>query len=224
MCGRSQRINARAVAEKKIVDLHHFAASVTNLHVSKHTQSNNMFSWRLKLILLLAQALCSGTQAGYIGSSSGVHAAGLLGSYAGALSGGEAVAQLQLADVHGGDHEELGALGDHLSEDSFPADYGSSSSSSSDAGGVEYAEASEHHEQHYEPQHLEQEEHHGELPVPGIDHGKGAFSYSTLYEFKDRLEHEQHQLEHQLEEQHVEQQLELEHQLHVLEQSHHELH
>lgn len=179
-----------------------------------------MFSWRLKLILLLAQALCSGTQAGYIGSSSGVHAAGLLGSYAGALSGGEAVAQLQLADVHGGDHEELGGLGDHLSEDSFPADYGSSSSSS-DAG-VEYAEASEHHEQLYEPQHLE--EHHGELPVPGIDHGKGAFSYSTLYEFKDRLEHEQHQLEHQLKEQHVEQQLELEHQLHVLEQPHHELH
>lgn len=177
-----------------------------------------MFSWRLKLILLLAQALCS-SQAGYIGNAGGVHAAGLLGSYAGGLSGGEAVAQL--AELHG-DHEELSGLGDHLSEDTFPADYGSSSSGS-DAG-VEYAEASEHHEQHYEPQHLE--EHHGESPVPGIDHGKGAFSYSTLYEFKDRLEHEQHQLEHQLEEQHVEQQLELEHQLHLLEQPHHhtELH
>lgn len=173
-----------------------------------------MFSWRMKLILLLAQALCSSSQAGYIGNAGGLHAAGLLGSYAGGLSGGEAVAQL--AELHG-DHEELSGLGDHLSEDTFPADYGGSSSSSSDAG-VEYAEASELHEQQLE-------EHHGESPVPGIDHGKGAFSYSTLYEFKDRLEHEQQQLEHQLEEQHVEQQLELEHQLHLLEQPHHtELH
>ncbi|XP_030567367.1 uncharacterized protein LOC115767276 [Drosophila novamexicana] len=174
-----------------------------------------MFNWRLKLILLLAQALSG--QAGYIGGelAAGVHSAGLLGSYAGALSGGEALAKLDLgaSSVHA-DHEQLGALGEHLSEHSFPADYGSS-----DAG-VEYAEASEHHEHHYEPEpelELDLEQHHDEQPVPGIDHGKGAFSYSTLYEFKDRQEHEQHQLEHQLEEQHIEQQLELEHQQHVLE-------
>ncbi|EDW63079.2 uncharacterized protein Dvir_GJ14701, partial [Drosophila virilis] len=152
-----------------------------------------MFNWRLKLILLLAQALSG--QAGYIGGelAAGVHSAGLLGSYAGALSGGEALSKLDLgaSSVHA-DHEQLGALGEHLSEHSFPADYGSS-----DAG-VEYAEASEHHEHHYEPEpelELELEQHHDEQPVPGIDHGKGAFSYSTLYEFKDRQEHEQHQLE-----------------------------
>ncbi|KAH8388028.1 hypothetical protein KR093_011223 [Drosophila rubida] len=164
-----------------------------------------MFSWRFKLILLLAQALLS--QAGYIG---GVPAAGLLGTYAGALSGGAALSKLDFSESAGdsgahAEHEQLGALGEQLGEHSFPADYGSSD------GGEEYAEASEHHEQHYEEQ-----------PVPGIDHGKGAFSYSTLYEFKDREEHEKQQLEHQLEEQHVEQQLELEHQLHVLD-SHHEL-
>ncbi|XP_034490323.1 histidine-rich glycoprotein [Drosophila innubila] len=171
-----------------------------------------MFTWRLKLILLLAQALCG--QAGYIG---GIPAAGLLGNYAGALSGGEALSKLDLGDSHTDhtDHEQLGTLGDHLSEHSFPADYGSSD------GGEEYAEASEHHEHHYEPE-LE-EHHHDEQPVPGIDHGKGAFSYSTLYEFKDRDEHEQHQLEHQLEEEHVEQQLELEHQIHMLDNHHHQL-
>ncbi|XP_023176378.2 uncharacterized protein LOC111603135 [Drosophila hydei] len=171
-----------------------------------------MFTWRLKLILLLAQALSS--QAGYIGGevAAGVHSAGLLGSYAGVLSGGEALAKLDLgaSKLHA-EHEQLGELGDHLSEHSFPADYGSS-----DAG-VEYAEASELHA-HYEPElELEHHEHHAEEPVPGIDHGKGAFSYSTLYEFKDRQEHEQHQLDHQLEEQHIEQQLELEHQQHVIE-------
>ncbi|KAH8416886.1 hypothetical protein KR222_010314 [Zaprionus bogoriensis] len=173
-----------------------------------------MFGWRLKLILLLAQVLC-GTHAGYIGS---VQAAGLLGSYAGALSGGEALSKLGELGVDHADHEQLSDLGDHLSEHSFPIDYGNS-----DAG-VEYAEASEHHEQHYEQPLLEEHGEHGEQPVPGIDHGKGAFSYSTLYEFKDRLEHEQHQLEHQLEEQHVEQQLELEHQLHVLDHHHQNLH
>ncbi|KAM8721308.1 hypothetical protein ACLKA7_007215 [Drosophila subpalustris] len=173
-----------------------------------------MFTWRLKLILLLAQALC-GLQAGYIG---GIPAAGLLGSYAGALSGGEALSKLDLGDSHEyADHEHLGSLGDHLSEDSFPADYGSS-----DAG-EEYAEASEHHAHHYEPEPELEEHYHDEQPVQGIDHGKGAFSYSTLYEFKDREEHEQHQLEHQLEEQHVEQQLELEHQIHMLENHHHQL-
>ncbi|EDW00057.1 uncharacterized protein LOC6565519 [Drosophila grimshawi] len=189
-----------------------------------------MFNWRFKLILLLAQTLS--INAGYIGGgelAAGIHSPGLLGSYAGALSGGQALAKLDLggsdayADEHV-DHEELGALndhisehsgtlGDHLSEHSFPSDYGSS-----DAG-VEYAEASEHHE-HYESEpklELDLEEHHGEQPVPGIDHGKGAFSYSTLYEFKDREEHEQHQLEHQQQEEHISHQLELEHQHNVLE-------
>ncbi|XP_017869383.1 PREDICTED: sex-determining region Y protein [Drosophila arizonae] len=177
-----------------------------------------MFTWRFKLILLLAQALSG--QAGYIGGdvASGVHSPGLLGNYAGGLSGGEALAKLDLgsgaSELHA-DHEQLGELGDHLSEHSFPADYGNS-----DAG-VEYAEASELHA-HYEPElehyeHHEHHEHHAEEPVPGIDHGKGAFSYSTLYEFKDRQEHEHHQLKHQLEEQHIQQQQELEHQHHFFE-------
>ncbi|KAH8287983.1 hypothetical protein KR044_011538 [Drosophila immigrans] len=173
-----------------------------------------MFSLRLKLILLLAQALF--VHSGYIG---GIPSAGLLGTYAGALSGGEALSKLDFSDSHAEhehEHEHLGGLGEQLSEHSFPADYGSS-----DAG-EEYAEASEHHEQHYEPE-FHEEQHHEEQPVPGIDHGKGAFSYSTLYEFKDREEHEKQQLEHQAEEEHVEQQLELEHQLHVLENHHHEL-
>ncbi|XP_062141291.1 histidine-rich glycoprotein [Drosophila sulfurigaster albostrigata] len=173
-----------------------------------------MFSWRFKLILLLAQALFA--QAGYIG---GIPAAGLLGNYAGALSAGEALSKLDFSDSDAhADHEHLGALAEQLSEHSFPADYGSS-----DAG-EEYAEASEHHEHHYEPEIEEHHHHHDEQPVPGIDHGKGAFSYSTLYEFKDREEHEKQQLEHQLEEQHVEQQLELEHQIHVFDNHHHDHH
>ncbi|KAH8256634.1 hypothetical protein KR026_008674 [Drosophila bipectinata] len=167
-----------------------------------------MFSYRLEMMVLLGQLclLISGYPLGE-DLSAGVHSAGLLGSYAGGLTGGEALSKLDFSSevsshefggVSDGDH--LGSLGDHLSEDHFPADY------SSGGGGEEYAEASEihsHYEEHHEDDHK---------PVPGIDHGKGAFSYSTLYEFKDRDEHEVHQLQHQALEQQVEhQQAEMHH-------------
>ncbi|EDW82431.1 uncharacterized protein Dwil_GK25133 [Drosophila willistoni] len=160
------------------------------------------------LILVLVQ-LMAGTQCAPSGEdiSSIVHSAGLLGSYAGALSGGEALDKINF-DTHSHDFggEHLGSFGDHLSEDHFPADYGSDGGSA----GVEYAEASELHA-HFDHEH----ESEPEKPVPGIDHGKGAFSYSTLYEFKDRDEHEQHQLQHQQ----LEQQVEHESQLDLI--SHH---
>ncbi|KAH8344621.1 hypothetical protein KR067_001652 [Drosophila pandora] len=163
-----------------------------------------MFSYRLEMLLLLSLQLgllISGYPLGE-DLSGGVHSAGLLGSYAGGLTGGEALSKLDFSSEvssheFGGvsDADHLGSLGDHLSEDHFPADYGSSAD-----GGEEYAEASEIHS-HYEDHH--EDEH---KPVPGIDHGKGAFSYSTLYEFKDRDEHEIHQLQHQALEQQVEHQ------------------
>ncbi|KAH8419682.1 hypothetical protein KR009_000873 [Drosophila setifemur] len=160
-----------------------------------------MFTYRLKLMLLLAHLLV-GIQSYPLGEdiSSGIHSAGLLGHYAGGLSGGEALSKLDFTSssshefgASGSDQDHLETLGDHLSEDHFPADYGSSD------GGEEYAEASELHS-HYEADHDDHK------PVPGIDHGKGAFSYSTLYEFKDRDEHEIQHLQHQALEQHVEQQ------------------
>ncbi|XP_017134677.2 filaggrin [Drosophila miranda] len=158
-----------------------------------------MFTYRLKLMLLLGHLL-AGAQCSPIGEdyASGVPSAGLLGNYAGGLTGGEALSKLDFShEFSSSEHDQLGALGDHLGEESFPADYGSS-----DAG-EEYAEASELHS-HYEEDHK---------PVPGIDHGKGAFSYSSLYEFKDRDEHELHQLQHQALEQQVEHEQEHEHQL-----------
>ncbi|XP_017006909.2 uncharacterized protein [Drosophila takahashii] len=176
-----------------------------------------MFTYRQKLMILLAQLLL-GIQSYPLGdddlSSSVVHSAGLLGHYAGGLTGGEALSKLDFSSAShefGGDHDHheqdtLGSLGDHLGEESFPADYGSS-----DAG-EEYAEASELHS-HYED-HQDHGDHEDHKAVPGIDHGKGAFSYSTLYEFKDRDEHELHHLQHQA----LEQQVELEHQA---EQQHH---
>ncbi|KAH8274206.1 hypothetical protein KR018_007769 [Drosophila ironensis] len=148
---------------------------------------------RLQLLLLLAQSLLLwGHPLGEDLTGSGLHSAGLLGQYAGGLTGGEAISKLDFSSEFDGsaDAEHLGSLGDHLSEEHFPADYGS------EGLGEEYAEASENHS-HYEDAHK---------PVPGIDHGKGAFSYSTLYEFKDRDEHEIQQLQHQALEQQVEHQ------------------
>lgn len=158
-----------------------------------------MFSYRLEMMLLLGQLsqLCLLIAGHPLGEdlSAGVHSAGLLGSYAGGLTGGEALSKLDFSSEVSSHELDGVSLGDHLSEDHFPADYGSSSD-----GGEEYAEASEihsHYEEHHEDDHK---------PVPGIDHGKGAFSYSTLYEFKDRDEHEIHQLQHQALEQQVEHQ------------------
>ncbi|XP_061398258.1 uncharacterized protein LOC133333963 [Musca vetustissima] len=100
-----------------------------------------------------------------------------------------------LAKSASAQYESLGSLGDHLDESHFPTDFGESHHQ-----GNEYAEGSEHieygapssydHEFH-QPQHFEYSEHqfHSGLhdfetkPVPGIDHGKGALSYSTTYEF-----------------------------------------
>lgn len=99
-------------------------------------------------------------------------------------------------------YESLGSLGDHLQESHFPADY------SEGAKGSEIEEAtaaSEHIEyggggggyEHQQYSHLGHEslgslhDIHSDLhdfdtkPVPGINHGKGALSYSTTYEFKD---------------------------------------
>ncbi|XP_017112683.1 filaggrin [Drosophila elegans] len=176
-----------------------------------------MFTYRQKLMILLGQLLLLGIQSYPLEedlSASVVHSAGLLGHYAGGLTGGEALSKL---DFSSSSHElgasaeadHLGSLGDHLGEEGFPADYGSS-----DAG-EEYAEASEVHS-HYED--LDQK------AVPGIDHGKGAFSYSTLYEFKDREEHELHHMQHQALEEQVEHQHQAEHQHdHHLDLDHHQL-
>ncbi|KAH8248045.1 hypothetical protein KR038_009415 [Drosophila bunnanda] len=145
-------------------------------------------------------------------SSGIVHSAGLLGHYAGGLTGGEALSKLDFSSSasqeFGGEPDHLGSLGDHLSEEGFPADFGSSD------GGEEFAEASEVHS-HYE----DAGDHEEHKAVPGIDHGKGAFSYSTLYEFKDRDEHELQHIQHQALEQQVEHQVE--HQ--ILEHQHHDL-
>ncbi|XP_075156415.1 uncharacterized protein LOC142229732 [Haematobia irritans] len=94
----------------------------------------------------------------------------------------------------------LGSLGDHLDQSHFPADFGESQH------GDEYAEGSEHfeiphhevledhhdfHPHSFEHESLSHHDIHSDLhdfdtkPVPGINHGKGALSYSTTYEFKD---------------------------------------
>ncbi|KAM7350393.1 uncharacterized protein ACRADG_008995 [Cochliomyia hominivorax] len=100
-------------------------------------------------------------------------------------------------------YESLGSLGDHLQESHFPSDYAEGAKGSV----IEEAAAASEHISYggggggYEHQHYQQIEHeslggslhdvHSELhdfdtkPVPGINHGKGALSYSTTYEFKD---------------------------------------
>lgn len=165
-------------------------------------------TYRLRQIILLGAEMLLlgiGIQSHPLGedlSLGSVHSAGLLGQYAGGLTGGEALSKLDFSSASqefgASDQDHLGSLGDHLSEDTFPADYGSSHE-----GGEEYAEASEVHS-HYEGA----SDHEDHKAVPGIDHGKGAFSYSTLYEFKDRDDHEKHQLQHQALEQEVEHQAE----------------
>ncbi|XP_039499824.1 uncharacterized protein LOC120456838 [Drosophila santomea] len=171
-----------------------------------------MFTYRLKLMILLGQLLLgihSYPLGDDVSSNAVVHSAGLLGHYAGGLTGGEALSKLDFSSSShefgaSGEADHLGSLGDHLGEESFPADYGSS-----DAG-EEYAEASEVHA-HYEDHKA----------VPGIDHGKGAFSYSTLYEFKDRDEHELQHIQHQALEQQVEHQAEHDLSEHHLAEHHH---
>ncbi|XP_030386700.1 uncharacterized protein LOC115633397 [Scaptodrosophila lebanonensis] len=151
---------------------------------------------KLCIVLMLQIQL---SRQSYVGSelhAPSVHglAAGILGNFAGAQSGGEALLGLESGSPLSSGHEEVS---EH--EISGATDYGYS-------GGEEYAEAaaSEGHEQYEAPQFLGKEYdaiEHGHIggldleldskPVPGIDHGKNAFSYSTLYEFKDR-EHSFH--------------------------------
>lgn len=93
--------------------------------------------------------------------------------------------------------DSLGSLGDHLADSHFPSDF-------SDSHGLndhEYEEAASEHIESYGDHNLLQHDSsfysslhndiHGDIldfhskPVPGINHGKGALSYSTTYEFKD---------------------------------------
>ncbi|XP_073835414.1 uncharacterized protein [Musca autumnalis] len=134
-------------------------------------------------ILLLAITLLVGTSQ-----------AGVIGHYDGKSLESHDFSD-DLAKSASAHYESLGSLGDHLDESHFPSDFGESHQKQGD----EYAEGSEHieygapsyeHEFH-EPQHYEHESlslhqhlHDFETkPVPGIDHGKGALSYSTTYEF-----------------------------------------
>lgn len=134
-------------------------------------------------ILLLAMTLLVGTSQ-----------AGVIGHYDGKGVQSHDFSD-DLAKSASAQYESLGSLGDHLDKSHFPSDFGESQHHHQ---GDEYAEGSEHieygapsyeHEFH-QPQHFEYEhQFHSELhdfdtkPVPGINHGKGALSYSTTYEF-----------------------------------------
>ncbi|XP_054728485.1 uncharacterized protein LOC129237638 [Anastrepha obliqua] len=141
------------------------------------------------------------------GVQSAIYNAGPLGNHAGLLSAAKAVSELQLPkladDVEAHDFssadgggESVGVAGDHLEVKHFPADYGEDHGATAE----EYEEADGAATQHIEEiahpdfgghEYLEKLDFHGDYhddyhrqPVVGIDHGKGAFSYSTLYEHK----------------------------------------
>ncbi|XP_036320309.1 uncharacterized protein LOC118734709 [Rhagoletis pomonella] len=142
------------------------------------------------------------------GIQSAVYNAGPLGNHAGLLSAAKAVSQLQLPklsddveahDFSGADDghlESLGAAGDHLDTQHFPADYGGHHGATAEDYEEAEGAATENHEDISIPNfsehgYLEDLDFHGDYhgdfhsqPVVGIDHGKGAFSYSTLYEHK----------------------------------------
>ncbi|XP_067635225.1 uncharacterized protein [Eurosta solidaginis] len=144
------------------------------------------------------------------GIQSGLYNAGPLGNYAGLLSAAEAVSQLQSPksydveehdfgsnDGDSSDVETLGAAGDHLEEKHFPTDVGEAAAHVRSAESYEESEsaATQQHEDIAESgyegyEHLQKAGIHGGYqdfhnhPIVGIDHGKGALSYSTLYEHK----------------------------------------
>lgn len=141
------------------------------------------------------------------GIQSAIYNAGPLGNHAGLLSAAKAVSQLQLPKLSetveqhdfssdDGHSESLGAAGDHLDPKHFPADYAEDHGATAE----EYEEAEAAGSEHFEEvahadfgghEYLDKLDFHGDYhddyhqqPVVGIDHGKGAFSYSTLYEHK----------------------------------------
>lgn len=146
------------------------------------------------LTIFLAITLLTGSiQAGVIGGDYGEHSDYESHDFSEGLSKSESA-----------NYESLGSLGDHLEESHFPSDYAESYK----GGEYEEAAASEHieygggggggYEEHEPQQHHFDHESYGSLhdihselhdfeskPVPGINHGKGALSYSTTYEFKD---------------------------------------
>ncbi|XP_011185139.1 uncharacterized protein LOC105213782 [Zeugodacus cucurbitae] len=142
------------------------------------------------------------------GIQSAIYNAGPLGNHAGLLSAAKAVSQLQLPKLSetveqhdfssaDGHLESLGAAGDHLDPKNFPADYAEDHGATAEEYEEAEGAASEHHEEvaHVADfgghEYLDKLDFHGDYhddyhhqPVVGIDHGKGAFSYSTLYEHK----------------------------------------
>ncbi|XP_004535455.1 uncharacterized protein LOC101457770 [Ceratitis capitata] len=147
------------------------------------------------------------------GIQTAIYNAGPLGSHAGLLSAAKAVSELHLpklsADVEthdfsssaddGDEHvESLGTAGDHLDVKHFPADYADDhGATAEDYEEAEGAATQQHQEIAHTAdfgvghEYLENFDFHGDYhddyhqqPVVGIDHGKGAFSYSTLYEHK----------------------------------------
>lgn len=159
-----------------------------------------------------ARTYSAGFVGNYAGHLTGGHAVSEL-LHEQASSEHDNVESHDFSDDHGASsslHESLGSLGDHLEGHSFPADVeGEHYKSDVGATAADYAEvtsASEHyaeveslgHDHHYNEVELGHHEHHFEdsgseslhgdyesKPVTGIDHGKGAFSYSTLYESKE---------------------------------------
>lgn len=141
------------------------------------------------------------------GIQSAIYNAGPLGNHAGLLSAAKAVSQLQLPKLSegveqhdfsssSGHSDSLGAAGDHLDPKHFPDDYVEDQGVTAEEYEEAEAAASEHHEEvaHADfggHEYLDKLDFHGDYhddyhqqPVVGIDHGKGAFSYSTLYEHK----------------------------------------
>lgn len=131
-------------------------------------------------VLWIVSLLVAASQAGVIGHSSSA-------SESHDFSEG-------LANSASSHYESLGSLGDHLDQSHFPSDFGESHQ------GDEYSERSDHieigapsfeHEHNDFSQHNFEHDFHSALhdfdtkPVPGINHGKGALSYSTTYEFQD---------------------------------------
>ncbi|XP_065364413.1 uncharacterized protein LOC135957565 [Calliphora vicina] len=137
-------------------------------------------------IVLSITLLAGSIQAGVIG-----------GHYGGHLNAESHDFSEGLEKSESSNYESLGSLGDHLQESHFPSDYGH------ETKGSEYEESAAAGSEHIEyggHEHYPQFEHesigslhdiHSDLhdfdtkPVPGINHGKGALSYSTTYEFKD---------------------------------------
>ncbi|KAI8124329.1 hypothetical protein FF38_03307 [Lucilia cuprina] len=130
-------------------------------------------------IVLSITLLAGSIQAGVIGGHYGGH----LNANAESHDFSEGLAKSESSN-----YESLGSLGDHLQESHFPSDYGHDEASIAASEHIEYG-GHEHFSQHesigsYHDIHSDLHDFDSK-PVPGINHGKGALSYSTTYEFKD---------------------------------------